>query len=251
MSPIAATDVKRSRDVHCTLCKKTYKTKPSLQVHMRTKHRTVSEVYNVQTKKVEAMLTSSLLMKEIVDKVVDDSNKENTGVIEIVDIHTEDEVEVVSPELKEQTDCDECVSGLVHECVDDVHGVVKMNDKKQAVEPNDEWLSKTNTDLSEELSRVDNLVLIEALERTETVEALELMEEVECDECGDIIDSWDSIEDHKYTAHDKVNDKHSSDMNVPYDRLECGECINYKQVEQFKDITIKKGEDVLTKLGAS
>jgi hypothetical protein len=124
MSPIAATVVKRSRDVHCTLCEKTYKNKPSLQFHVRTKHKIVNEVYNVQTKKVEAMLTSSLLMKETENKVVDDSNKDDTEGIEIVQIHTEDEVEVVSPEFEEQTDCDECVSGLVHECVNDVSRVL-------------------------------------------------------------------------------------------------------------------------------
>jgi hypothetical protein len=277
MSPTKV--VNRCDEFICNFCNKTYKIKSSLQGHIRLKHRIFKDI---QSKKGEALLTSSVLINELVNTVVDKSITEDIQVKETVELHRDDDIdeldefeevelreahELASQELKENDDvCDECSSEQVHECVhpstqvveEILQNVTMTKTQKQAVEPSEVWLSKTNTDIAAELDKVaaDNTLLLGLL-NAETVEAL--YKEVECDECGETIDSWDDIDDHKYTVHNEVNDdplhdrSKISDNETVYitDDVECGECLKYKLVDEFKELTIQKGEESIKKLGAS
>ena len=167
-----------------------------------------------------------------------------------------------------------------------VENAVDTELQRKQINPNEEWLTNTNTDLSDMLDRIENDILENPMKSEHNDvdminEETPDLEELDCAQCGETLDLNESMNDHMKNVHSIVDDQLSPDnCNICGDKFnddnglsdhinnqhinenppnndstidtnECKQCHNYKQVEGFMDKALKKKQECIEKMGAS
>ena len=144
-----------------------------------------------------------------------------------------------------------------------VENAMNDNYQKKPIDPNDQWLESTNSDLTEMLALAEanlenptsNKSIIDITDDDQVLDFEEVEEvfensyenkdtesdnknndDTKCNVCGEHLDGETPLIEH-------VNSKHLDEK--------CRQCENYKQVESFKDLALEKKQETIDKLGAA
>ena len=213
----------------CDFCEKVYIVKSSYQSHMRKKH--TEQVQSAKNTN-KAKLTRAL------------ENSQADGLYKVSNILEE----VLTSITKNQEDE---TNNLNDEDPPEKQDDDMMPHLKSSVDPNDDWLAHTNTDMG---------LMLECAQLSLALE--------QCDECGYTLEYGESLNDHKTSEHmgqlsrvcsncgeffstvTNLNEHNLAKHTPTFSGITtCKGCIKLKQVEGFKNVALEKKEETIKQLG--
>ena len=214
----------------CNFCEKVYIVKASYQSHMRKKHtEQVQSAKNANKPK----LTMAL------------ENSKAGGVNEVSIILAEVLTSVTKKKGNETNQSNDEEEPLVQKD-DDV-----TPPPKSSVDPNNDWLAHTNTDLG---------LMLECAQLSLALE--------QCDECEYTLEFGETLNDHKTSEHmgelskvcsncgeffstiTNLNEHNLAKHTPSFSGITtCKGCIKLKQIEGFKNVALEKKEETIKQLG--
>ena len=214
----------------CTFCEKVYIVKASYQSHMRKKHT------------VQIQSAKNANMPKLIRAL---ENSKDVGVNEDSNILEEVLTSIAKNQGRE-----------TNQSKDEEEPPAKKDDDltpppKSSVDPNDDWLAHTNTDLG---------LMLECAQLSLALE--------QCDECEYTLEFGESLNDHKTCEHMGEMSKaysncgeffstitnlneHNLAKHTPVfsGNMKCKSCIKMKQAEGFKNAALEKKDQTIKQLG--
>ena len=120
---------------------------------------------------------------------------------------------------------------------------------KVPIDPSNDWLSTTNSDLAEMLEIAEAAMSLDSDQTPPQIIDIEDEDENsqegsldKCNICDENVKGADGLNEHVKTKHVEVNEANIDN---------CKECIKYKQVDMFKDKALENKQECIKKLGTS